>query len=86
MTEPEYQSLSELRGLPVYEEHDPRCESINGVGGEAGYTGEVLEAEEVNRARDYLGRGDLEPKGGIRYSEGGQVRVFAYFWRKREDS
>lgn len=83
MTEAEYRSLAEFRGLPLYDADDPRCESIDRANGDPSFTGSVFEADDLTTAQDYVRRADLVPKGGTRHTENDEVAVYAYFWQKR---
>ncbi len=64
MNEEEYQSLVVFKGLPLYNDDDSRCESIDKVNHDTDFTGEVLEADFLSLAQDYLAREDIGPKRG----------------------
>jgi hypothetical protein len=83
MSEDEYKSLEALQGLPLYDESDPRCGSIDRVDYDPAYTGEVVEASEFAHAQRCVARDDLTPKGAIRFDMGPAKRIFAYFWVRR---
>ena len=81
MSKDEYKSLEPFKGLPLFGEDDPRCETIAKVAYDTAYTGEVLEADELALAKKYIAQNELVPKDGIRFDMDDKVRVFGYFWR-----
>lgn len=84
MTEEEYRSLDAFQRLPVYDEGDTRCEAVDRVrDATATYTGVVREASTVGEAHSFLSRGDLDPKGAIRYQGDDGPFIHVYFWLRR---
>jgi hypothetical protein len=89
MTESEYKELSEFQHLPLYDDDDPRCPSVDRPDQQdpesAIWLTALSEATDLKTARDYLQNGKLTPKGGIRYWDGKRKEstIFAYFWKKK---
>lgn len=83
MTSDEYASLTKFKDLPLYDEHDNRCDTIDKVNYASGFTGVVCEADTLSLALEYLSRSDLVPSGGIRHFGDNGSTIFAYFWQKR---
>ena len=89
MTESEYKQLAEFQGLPVYDDKDPSCGTVDDPGKEdpeeTTWFATVREAQDLKTAREYLQQASLVPRGGIRYWDGDRksCSIFAYFWEKR---
>ncbi len=89
MTKSEYKQLTEFQGLPVYDEDDPSCGTVDDPNKEdperTTWLATVYEAEDLETARGYLQQARLVPRGGIRYWDGDRTScsIFAYFWEKR---
>lgn len=84
ITEADYQSLTEFVELPLYNDDDPRCGSIDMLPHEPEYMA-VFEADNITLANEYRCRDDLVPKGAIRHWNGQhtQSTIMVYFWQKR---
>ncbi len=82
MTESQYASLHEFYGLPVFNEDDKGCDSLHDAH-DPGYTGRIVEVVALELARRYCLRSDLSPKGAIRYCDGRNMNIHAYFWEKK---
>lgn len=83
MNDDEYKSLKPFENLPLFDDSDPRCETIDKVDYDTAFTGSVLEANSLGLAHQYLSQNDLVPKGAIRHHGGNDYSIFVYFWRKR---
>lgn len=84
MTPEEYATLQTFKKLPVYDDDDSRCKNLLKISNTA-YTGEVLEADTLDLAQEYLAQEDWVPKGAIRYKSGGEESIFPVFWKKRPE-
>lgn len=83
MDETEYRSLESFADLPLYDEDDPRCESIDRPSHDPGFSGVVREATDLAEAESLVAQDDMLPKGGVRFKMGETERIFAYFWQRR---
>lgn len=82
MTEEEYQLLKPFAKLPLYDEDNSACETIDSCKN-SDFTGETIEATDITQAYEHISDKGLVPKGGIRYHGDNGFTIFAYFWRKR---
>ena len=88
MKKSEYAQLEGFEHLPLYDNDDPFCSSIDDLpreGKEAKDWLSVHEATEFDKAKEYLRNPMLIPQGGICYwdDERKDSSIFAYFWEKR---
>jgi hypothetical protein len=83
MTEAEYVSLNEFKILPICDDDDPACDTIDKMSGDTSYSGVIVEADELSLAQKYLNQPKMIPKGGIRHHGDNGSTIFAYFWEKR---
>lgn len=79
MTEAEYRTVPNFEKHPLYDDSDPRCDSIDRP--RMGY--EVREATELVDALGLSRDSVFEFRGGIRHhGDSGDFTIFAYFWKR----
>ncbi|MBL8891563.1 MAG: hypothetical protein JNL67_16405 [Planctomycetaceae bacterium] len=87
MTDSEYAELESFIDLPLYDDDDPRCSSIDTLPQEPDFE-DVREVVEISVAHTTGRQDGMEPQGAIRHwnSDRTKSNIYVYFWRRRQSS